>query len=151
MARAEQPDLFRDWTPPDPVVRFDPDAIKASSLAARVCKAIAASLKEAGTTRDLVAAKMSDFLGRRVSTNMLNAYASESREQHTIGLPQFVALLHATRDRRLLEMVAEPLGWAVVDRRHLPLIQIALVREQQQILQRIEKQLSAGARGAGRA
>lgn len=153
MAAGTQPDLFKDWTPPDPTVRFEPDAIKASSLPARLCRAISTTLKDAGEARDTIAAKMSDFLGRRVSLNMLNAWASQSREDHTIGLPAFVAVLHATRDRRLLEMVAEPLGWAVVERRHLPLIQVALVREQQQILARLEKQLAASAtvRVVGRA
>ena len=141
---SRQPDLFHDWTPPDPVVRFDPAQIKASSLPARICRAISATLKDADTKRELVAAKMSDFLGRRISLNMLNAWASQSSDRHMIGLPCFIALLDATRDRRLLEMIAEPLGWAVVDRRHLAMIELAMVREQQNRLQAYARRLAAG-------
>ena len=149
MAPARQLDLLRDWAPPDPVVRFDDNQVKASSLPVRLCKAISTTLKEASEKRDAIAAKMSDFLGRRISVNMLNAYASAGREDHCIGLASFVALLHATRDRRLLEMIAEPLGWAVIDRRHLPLIELALVREQQVLLQDYAKRLAGAARSGG--
>ncbi len=49
---------------------------------------------------------MSRHLGRDVSLNMLNAYASVARDNHQISVSRFEALLAATKDGRLLEFFA---------------------------------------------
>jgi hypothetical protein len=69
--------------------------------------------------------------GEEVSKNMLDAYASEAREEHVINVVRFIALIHATQDRRLLEIVAEMFGWTVIERRYLRLIDLASLQEQQ--------------------
>jgi len=71
---------------------------------------------------------MSAYLGEDVSENMLNAYASEARDEHIISLVRLIALIHATRDRRPLELIASMFGWAVIERRHLPAIGVELLR-----------------------
>ena len=123
-----------EWTPPEPTVRFDEVQVRAATIEARVSRAIAAALKDSVSDRQAVAEAMGDFLGQRVTKNMLDAYASVAREDHPITIARFVALLHATRDRRLLELIAEPLGWAVIDRKMLPLIELAAVQEKQREL-----------------
>ena len=62
---------------------------------------------------------------------MIDAYASIARDDHVISTPRFMALLQVTADRRLLELLAEPAGWAVIERRYLPLIELAAVRERE--------------------
>ena len=123
-----------EWTPPEPTVRFDEVQVRAATIEARVSRAIAAALKDSVSDRQAVAEAMGEFLGQRVTKNMLDAYASVAREDHPITIARFVALLHATRDRRLLELIAEPLGWAVIDRKMLPLIELAAVQEKQREL-----------------
>lgn len=140
------------WTAPEPVRRFDEHRIRAANIRDRLARAIAAALKDAdaaGVTREEIAQRMSDFLGERVSLNMLNGYASQAREDHTISVPRLMALLHATGDQRLLELLAEPMGWAVVQKKYLPLIELAAVREQADALTKRSRQLRSAARREG--
>ena len=148
---AGQLDLL-DWRPPQPVARFDERAVRAHGVAAGMSRAIAASLRECEAPREVVARRMSEFLGQPVSRHMLDAYASQAREEHVISLTRFVALLHATGDRRLLQAVADLLGWAVIETRYLPLIELAAVQQQRQALAKQARVLSlAAARGKTRA
>lgn len=140
-----QPDLL-DWQPPEAVKRFPEEQVRAATFAARVSRAVAVALADADAEREAIAARMSSFLGERVSPAMLDAYASQAREDHRISVPRLMALLHATRDRRLLELLAEPMGWAVIDRRHLPLIEVAAIREHEDELRRRREFLMRSAR-----
>jgi hypothetical protein len=92
---------------------------------------------------------MSDLLGEAVSTAMLDAYASVARGDHRISVPRYAALTQATADRRLLEMLAIPNGWTVIERRHLALIELAEMREQEDRLRRRRTALTRQARGTG--
>ena len=148
MLRRREPDLL-DWQPPQPVASFDPPRVRATGLPARLAKAIGIALEDCGFTRDVVADRMSDYLGRRVSKNMLDAYASEARAEHIISTPRFAALVHATLDRRLLEMLAAPFGWAVIDRKYLPLIELAAVQDRRDELDRQAHALRRQARSGG--
>ena len=137
---AEQPDLLT-WEPPQAEIAFAWEQVRSASPAGRIARAVAVALKECGRTRTEVAAAMSEFLGERVSPNMIDGYASVARTLHQIPLTRFLALIHATRDRRLLQMLAEPMGWAVVERRHLPLIAAAQIREREDALKAERKAL----------
>ncbi len=117
------------WQPPEPVVAFLPEQVRAASLKAALAKGVSLALKECGLDREAAAQVISEFLGERVSKDMLDAYASEAREDHVINVVRFQALLHVTGDRRLLQMLAEPMGWAVIDKRYLPAIETALLDE----------------------
>ena len=134
MPLSRQLDLLSDWTPTEPVARFDPVVVRSSSIAGRISKAVSAALK--GKDREKIAKEMADYLGVPFSKAMLDAYASEAREDHVISLPRLVALMHATRDRRLLQVFADDHGWAVIEDRHVHLITLAEVREQQAFLEK---------------
>jgi len=84
-----------------------------------------------------------------VPKNMLDAYASQGREDHSISLVRFIALIHATRDRRLLEMVAEQFGWSVIERKHLKMIELAQVEERLDELRRHADALKRQTRTGG--
>ena len=140
-----QPDLL-DWQPPEAVKRFPEEQIRAANFSARVSRAVAVALADCDAEREAIAARMSSFLGERVSPAMLDAYASQAREDHKISVPRFLALLHATRDRRLLELLAEPMGWAVIERRHLPLIEVAAIRDHEDELRKRREFLMRSAR-----
>lgn len=131
----EQLDLL-DWQPASPVVAYAPERVRAASLASSISKAISETLKGCGRTRAEVAKAMSDYLDETVSDHMLNAYASEARDEHIINVVRLIALIHATRDRRPLEMIASMFGWAVIERRHLPAIEMAELLESRAALDR---------------
>lgn len=134
MARRPRPhrdqlDLLTDWQPSQTVAAFAPETVRGASLAVSLSKAVSHALKASGRSRQDAARLMSDYLDEPVSEAMLNAYASEARSEHIINVVRFVALLHVTRDRRLLELIAEMFGWAVVERRFLPAIEMAEAME----------------------
>lgn len=143
-----QPDLL-EWQPPEPVVAFAPEQVRAASVASSIARAVAAALRDCGASRDDVAQRMSAYLGERVSKAMLDAYASEARREHQIPITRLIALMHATHDRRLLQLIAEPLGWAVIERRYLPLIELAAVQDRQDELRRRAEHLRRAARNEG--
>jgi hypothetical protein len=146
--RLAQPDLL-DWQPPEPVVAYEPAHVRAANVAASIARAVSATLRDCRLPRDEVAQRMSDYLGERVSKHMLDAYASEARQDHPIPVTRLVALMHATGDRRLLQLLADPLGWAVIERRHLPMIELAAVQEQRDELARRTDALRRAARAGG--
>ena len=132
---APQPDLF-SWSPPQVVSAYAPERVRAASLAASLSKAIGQSLKECGKPRDQVARDMSAYLGEAVSTDVLDKYASEAAESHIINAVRFIGLIAATRDRRLLELIAAQFDWAVIERKYLPAIDYASILEQRAELDR---------------
>ena len=144
----QQPDLL-SWQPPKAVESFEADVVRASSIAGKIARGLSQALKDCDMPRTEIAQRMSDYLGETVSANMLNAYASEAREEHRINLLRFVGLLHATRDRRLLELIAGMFGWTVIDRKYLPLIELAAIREKTDELSRQAEAVRRRARGEG--
>ena len=144
MARRRDPhtaDLL-SWQPTTPVDRFDPQDVRGATLDAQLCKAMKVALTEAEGSREEIAAEMSRYLGQRVSPHMLNAYVSPARDDHIINVVRFIALIHATKDRRLLELIAELFGCVVVDAKYLDVIQEAELAEKRE-------ELSALAAGFG--
>jgi hypothetical protein len=115
------------WQPPEPVRAFPAEKVRAASLRAAVAKAVSLALKECEQDREEIAVAIGEYLGEPCSKAMLDAYASEAREEHVINVVRFIALMHATGDRRLLQMLAEPFGLAVIDARYLPAIEDALL------------------------
>ena len=74
--------------------------------------------------REQIAAKMSEWLGKDVSKHMLDAYASEAREEQTIPFLRVLALLHVTGDVRLLQLGAELFDHSVIDDKYLPWVEV---------------------------
>ena len=148
MRRPAQPSLL-DWEPPETVRAFPAELVRGATLAARIARAVSVALAECKRPRDQIAADMSAWLGETVSVDMLNAYASPARAQHKISLPRYLAVIHATGDRRLLELLAEPFDWAVIERKHLPMIELAAAREQKDAMDRIVDAARRKARVAG--
>lgn len=142
----DTPDLL-GWTPPDPVIRFDERRIRAATISGTVSRAVSAALRDCAEPREEIAARMSAYLGEAVSTNMVNAYAAEGRDGHRINLPRFAALVHATGDTRLLQVIPELFGLVAVERRWLAWIEIGQIQEQREELGRA---LDAARRNARR-
>ena len=147
--RPRQLDLLTDWEPPVATVRFDDARVRAGDLVSGISRVVAAALADCGMDRAEIARRMSAYLGETVSLNMVNAYASQARNEHVITLPRFIALLHATGDRRLVEWMIEPLGWSAIDRKHLPLIELAAIQEKQRELAAEAEHLRRAARARG--
>lgn len=127
-------DLFT-WNPPQMAKTFAPSEVRAASLRSSIAKAISLALKTCGKGREQAASEVGTYLGEDCPKNMLDAYASEAREDHSISLIRFVALLHVTRDIRLLNLVANMFGWVVIDQKYLPAIEEAICQDKIEELQ----------------
>ena len=130
-----------NWEPP--AVRFQEPLVRAHTLNARFARAISLALKECGLSREEVAERMSEWLGETVSRNMLDAYASEARESHQINLPRFAALIHATEDWRLLSLIPELFGFAVMPAEYEEIIELWRLEEAEREIERRKAALSA--------
>lgn len=143
-----QPDLLT-WRAPAPVQQHVPHRVRAATLAGRIKRAIAETLRETEIDRDQVAAAMGDYLGEPVAKASLDAWASGAREDRLPSLTRFCALLAATADERLLQVLAAECGWAVVDRKWLPMIELASVQDHENRIVRRRKTLQAECRRSG--
>lgn len=117
-----------DWVPPAaPAVRYDaPEEVRAASLAATFIRGMAKAEEQSGKSREDIAAAMSGYLQQPVSKAILDQYMSEGREDYVINVVRFLAFMDATRDFRLLSLLAEPFGLAVIEKRYLAAVEEAM-------------------------
>ncbi len=137
------------WEPAAVVERYEEGRVRASSLRSRIAKGIAQTLRDCDMPREQIAAAMSDWLGpgEEVSKNMLDAYASEAREEQTISYLRLLALVHVTGDVRLLQLGAEMFAHSVIDEKYVAWVEIGQLADTKN---EIEKALDAARRNARR-
>lgn len=142
-------DLLEDWSPPEIVQRFDAAKVRTATLRARIARAVSETLHDSDMGREDIARAMTDWLGEDedVTKNMLDAYASQAREPHTISYLRLLALVHVTGDVRLLQLGAEMFGHSVVDDRYLPWVEVGQLADRKE---NIEKAFDAARRQARR-
>lgn len=136
-------DLFRDYKPEPVVERFDADAVQAWSLEGRLSKAVALTMDESGISRADIAAAMSDALKATVSKAMLDGYASQAREQHSISAVRLAALIEVTGDARALNVLLESSGLIVVPQKYEALLRREKARELRERAEREEQAADA--------
>lgn len=124
----------------DPVVAaFAPEAVRAASLRSQIARAVVETLRDAALPREAIAQQMGNWLGEEISTNMLNAYASQAREDHTIPYLRLLALVHVTGDVRLMQLGAALFGHSVVADKYVPWVDVGrLADERDQINSQLE-------------
>lgn len=123
-------DLLRDYSPEPVVDRFQTEATKAWTHAGRLSKAVGLALSECGKPRDEIAEAMSAMLGERVSKALLDKYASQAAEDHSIPALRLMALVAVTEDARPLNTLLEGLELIVVPKKYEALLR----REQARLL-----------------
>ncbi|MGR9345877.1 hypothetical protein ACU8NW_14835 [Rhizobium leguminosarum] len=136
-------DLFRDYQPAPVVDRFDHEEVKAYSLAGKLSKAVALTMEESGMTRDELATALSDVTKSPVSKAMLDAYASQAREQHSISAVRLAALITITEDPRALNVLLEDAGFIVIPKKYEALLKRERARELREQLEREERAADA--------
>lgn len=129
------------WKAPFTHATFEERLIRGNSFEHHLSRAVSVSLDECPLSRAEVAERMGDIMGIRISENVLNAYASPARERHQISVPHFDALVCVTGDRQLLEFLCEPRGLAVIERRYLPVVELAYLDAHQHDLARRKRAL----------
>ncbi|AEQ50785.1 phage regulatory CII family protein [Pelagibacterium halotolerans] len=142
-------DLLRDFTPAPIVERFDDEAVKAFSIAARLAKAITATFADADMDRRQLAQDMSEFLQDDVSKHMLDKYASSSAE-HQISAVRLLALVAVTEDVRPLNTLLKEAGLIAVPAEYEALLRRERARELKEKIEREEQIADAAWRASRR-
>ncbi len=135
------------WEPPEVVKRYDERRIKTATMRARIAHAVSETLTDSDKSREIIAEEMGAFLGGEVSKNMLDAYASEAREDHTISFVRLLALIHVTNDVRPLQVGAEMFGHLVVDDKFMKFIELGMMVERGEKLQRLNEDADKAIKG----
>ncbi len=107
------PDLFDYAGDKDPIPRFEEKVSAIASLTHRICRGMkeaAERCKTNGVTRATIAKRMSEYLGDEITTQILDKYISPGSGDHQISVVRFLAFIHATGDKRLLNLIVEPFG-----------------------------------------
>lgn len=127
-------DMFNDWQPPKVAVSLPPEVTSGGNLCSQIARAISRALKNCDMSRDEIAQEMTDYLGEKITKNMLDAYASEGRSNHKITWERVIALVYATGQHGLLGFMAEPFDLAVVPAKYSDLIELHYIEEQEKHL-----------------
>jgi hypothetical protein len=132
---SDQLDLL-SWQRGEVIERFEQERIQTSSMRARIARSISAALQDCEWNRKEVARRMSAWLGEKVTENMLNAYASEARSEHSISHLRMLALVVVTGDPRLLQVGAELIDHSVISDRYLPWVEVGQLADKKDDIDR---------------
>ncbi len=121
------PDIFDAIQ--EPLREYEQEKVKSATIKGKWALAISNTLKDSGLARDEIAEQMSIYLGENVPVNMLDAYSSQGRDTHLINLPRLEALIHVTKDERLINLLAETIGYMVNPKCYSPYLQYAYHKE----------------------
>ncbi|WP_298815423.1 hypothetical protein [uncultured Roseibium sp.] len=141
-------DLFKDWVPPRVSVGFEAGVITGNRLASRISRAVAKVTKDCDLSRPEIAGRMSEFLGSKVTTAMLETYASEAKTGNNITVERFIALIQATGKTELLGFIADEFDLAVIPRRYENVIHLALIEDHERMVATQKKTLQMKIRGS---
>jgi hypothetical protein len=136
-------DLFHEYQPSTVVDRFEDEQVKAWSLGGRLAKAIALCMEDCGMARDEIAAHMSEITKTTISKTLLDAYASQAKEQNQISAVRLAALVAITGDARPFNVLLEEAGLIVVPKKFEALLKRERARELRQQLEREEQAADA--------
>jgi hypothetical protein len=79
-----------------------------------IAKSVAKALRGDDRSRVEIAGAMSELLDEEVTRFMLDAYASEAREEHNISASRFLALIAVTNRHDILDHILRRIGAAVL-------------------------------------
>lgn len=140
-------DMFREWTPEPVAHQFDEQVTKGGTLDVKIARALAAAMTFAqdqhGLNRDAIALAMSDYLDQKITTNMLNSYASPARTDHKITLERTIALAEITKCTELLGFICGFSNTVVVPEKYADVIRLWQLEKAQERLDNEVRSLRA--------
>jgi hypothetical protein len=98
------------FEPPKPAT----SAAELAGLDRFIAAGVGRALKEDARSRGEIAWAMSELLAEEVSRWMLDAYASEARENHNISADRFLALIAVTNRFDILDATVRRVGAALL-------------------------------------
>mgnify|MGYP001766505567 CR=1 FL=1 len=124
-----QGDLFASAAELYPV-RRPAERIRPVDLSLRIKNAMGEALKACPENAAIVAARMSEIIGRPITVDALYAYTAPSKPDHEISLLRFVAFVRATGATWLWDLLVEDDGLVVMEGREAHLAQLGLYEQE---------------------
>ena len=106
-----------------------------------VASAVAQMLRDCGKSRHEVAILMSELVDDTVTKAMLDAYASEGREDHNISMGRFMALTAATSSYSVLGDLLRKIGATILVGEEIYLAEMGHLDAQERDIKRRKAQL----------
>jgi len=144
---------MNDWGLPSISIGHHSDHFHGPSYADKLKAAMADKLDEcakADISRDEVAHRMSEILGQKVSTTILNQYVSKGAGDKQMNVARFMAFIEATGGYDLIGWMASLFDLRVVSEKHAKLIERELLKERLKALEADIEAADADYRGAAR-
>lgn len=139
------------WEPPQVAVGYSADVTGKGPLQNRIARLISRALRDArddrGMSRAQVATRMSAELGRSVSEDVLDKWASEAAEAHRIPFDAFIALVAATGAMDLLGFLPNLMGFVVVPQKYKAFIDLQLLEDHERDVAAYKARIQADLRG----
>lgn len=155
MVRDRGDRLTRDllsYEPPQVAIGYAPDVAGKGELGNQVARVVSRALRDArddkGLGRAEIAQQMTSILGRSVSKDTLDQWASEAGEDRRIPVDAFIALIRATGARELLGFIPGQFGCVVVEQKFEALIQLQMIEQQERELSAYKQRVLAAVRAA---
>lgn len=141
--RKQNPNQFDLFYEPTYPVRAEEPTIDAEQFQRDVARAIGRAMDASSDDRFEIAKRMAKALGQDdFSKAMLDAYASESKDTHTISLVRLIALIKATDQLWLMDFVASRVGGTVLFGEEPMLAEAARLDQEIKSLQSKKKKLT---------
>lgn len=134
------------WEPPVVAVGYTADVAGKGDLQNKIARLVSRALRDAredGVSRPTISVRMAEELGRSVSDDMLDKWASEAAEQHRIPLDAFIALVKATEAYDLLGFIPAMFGFIVVPKKFKGLVELQLIADHKRDLDLYEARVRA--------
>jgi hypothetical protein len=103
---------------------------RSPDLSLRIKTALGKALKECPESGDIIAARMSELLGQRLSGHTLYTYTAPSKTDRQISLMEFVAFVRVTQAFWLWDVLVEDDGLVVLQGSEAKLARLGYMRQQ---------------------
>lgn len=135
------------WEPPQVAAGYGADVAGRGDLENQIARLIGQTLRDAADdrkiSRDEVAQLISRDLGRQISKDMLNKWASEAATEHRIPLDAFCSLVKVLQARELLGFIPGLLDFVAVPKKYADIIEMHLIEEKARDLEARKSAISA--------
>lgn len=137
------------WTPPKVAIGYAPEVAGKASLHGKIARVVAQALRNArdnGMDRAMVAAGISEIVGRKVAPTTLDKFASEADLDRQMPVDVLIALIEVTGEDELMGFIPAMFNHVVVDEKYTDVIELTLLREHRSELDERERALAQSVR-----
>lgn len=132
-----------NWQPKPVHVGYGDEVTGRGRLDNKIARVVSRALRSAHENdlpRAHVAREMSSYLGRKITLDMLEKWASEAAETNRIPLDAFAALIDATGEHDLLGFLPRMFGFAAVPEKFSQIIELHQIEEHQAALDQAQRE-----------